>query len=167
MSRILEYLVWPWYSTWAIPERQACTPKISSRVARCDESYTCFLLDWYQFMDQCLRQVVVSWLHRFNNNFDSSRAETSCSPWAILRGTERPVNALHACFIWMCSLSIFFLRLRQLWSRAERVKGRGSLQFYCHDFSGRTLTLNMNIPLSLLWSTWSRALLWPSCMSLY
>ena len=41
-SRILEFRVWPWYSSWKIRVWQTCMPKNQLQVAKYDESYTSF-----------------------------------------------------------------------------------------------------------------------------
>ena len=46
LSRILVYDVWPWYTTWAIPGRQACKHKTGSRLWNTTKIYNYFFLNY-------------------------------------------------------------------------------------------------------------------------
>ena len=58
-SRILVYLFWPWYSTWAIQERQSCTQKIGSKL-RLRNTTSHFSGNQSEPMAQWFRRVAVT-----------------------------------------------------------------------------------------------------------
>ena len=48
LSRILVYLVWPWYSAWAMLQWQSCTQKIGSRLQNMTSHIPFFSVDGYR-----------------------------------------------------------------------------------------------------------------------
>ena len=99
---ILVYRVWPWYSTWAIQERQPCTQKIGSRLWETTIQLPFFPADRYKAMAyyqaQLLRLLTLSpatWIW-FPQVF-------YLQPQAFLHGTE-PVSVLTLALLYCCSL---------------------------------------------------------------
>ena len=139
-SKILVLRAWPWYSTWAIRDRQFCTPKSWCRLRNTSSSMTTKItfssINWHLPMAEWLGWFVscrATWV-RF-----LPASETFCRLRPLCVALSRSVH-WHVRFWNCCALyKFFFLGFRQRRSRADRV-----------------LTLNMNIRLSLFWSTWSR-----------
>ena len=86
-SLILVYSVWPWYSTWAIRERQSCTQKLYSRLQDVTSNIQYVSADWYTLISQGLKQVAVRWATWV---LFLQVSETLCCPSAIFSATSLP-----------------------------------------------------------------------------
>ena len=147
LSRIMVYVVWPWYSTWTIQEWQCYNQKHRFKNAKYEESYSvCFgtLIQNYGLV------VETSCSESGNMGLIPTRCWNSLLSnghialhWACQCTTHATTRVLLHCSAQQHQINVFFSNFVSgvVWRiRADRV-----------------LTHNMNIQLSLFWSTWSRA----------